>query len=546
MLATLCPLRGEREKKRSTMTDTVNLTLPFIEAAQAQKHVTHNEALRILDTLVQLAVLDRDLNAPPASPGEGERWIVQASPAPSGAWAGHGDQIAAWQDGGWQFSAPKTGWLAYVVDEGMLLAWDGNSWELAIDVLGVAHAKHRLLGVGTTADGTNPFSAKLNNALWAAKTVAEGGDGDLRYKLSKESAANTLSYLFQDNFSGRAEIGLIGDDDFHFKVSPDGSTWHEGIVIDKDTGACTFPNSSLGSGHGQCRLSKSGANLLLSPHNGNTILINGAPQTIPDAGVTLAAPSDTVTLTIASPCVVTWNDHGLSAGRPVRFSTSGALPTGITAGQVYYVISSGLGANDFQISATPGGAAINTSGTQSGTHKIGTLRYIYAYMNSGTMTLEASTGAHATQAGTGIKIKNGNATRTLVGMAFNSSTAWLDSASQRLVVSWFDRRDIDLIKKLSINRSTTSRSYVELETDIRLGFLAWDDEAVFGMCNAAAFNNTADAQCFTSVAFDGTAAEIISTLQQYHSASDIGSAAAGMSKGGLAEGYHFIDFWSRT
>ena len=46
-------------------------------------------------------------DAPPGSPGEGERWIVKASPAPSGAWAGHGNQIAAWQDGGWQFSAPQ-------------------------------------------------------------------------------------------------------------------------------------------------------------------------------------------------------------------------------------------------------------------------------------------------------------------------------------------------------------------------------------------------------------------------------------------------------
>ena len=103
-----------------------------------------------------------------------------------------------------------------------------------------------LLGVGTTADATNPFSAKLNNALFTAKTVAEGGDGDLRYKLSKEAAANTLSFLFQDNYSGRAEIGLTGDDDFHFKVSPDGSTWHDGIVIDRTTGRGTFPDTTIG------------------------------------------------------------------------------------------------------------------------------------------------------------------------------------------------------------------------------------------------------------------------------------------------------------
>lgn len=105
-----------------------------------------------------------------------------------------------------------------------------------------------LLGVGTTADSTNPLSAKLNNALFAAKTVAEGGDGNLRYKLSKENAVKTLSFLFQSNYSGRAEMGLTGDDDFHFKVNADGTIWHDGIVIDRATGAVTFPNTSITGG----------------------------------------------------------------------------------------------------------------------------------------------------------------------------------------------------------------------------------------------------------------------------------------------------------
>jgi hypothetical protein len=78
----------------------------------------------------------------------------------------------------------------------------------------------------------------------------------------------------------------------------------------------------------------------------------------------------TVTMTIASPAVVTKTTHGLTAGRVVRFTTTGALPTGITAGERYYVISAGLTADDFQISASSGGAAINTSGSQSGTHTV--------------------------------------------------------------------------------------------------------------------------------------------------------------------------------
>jgi hypothetical protein len=221
------------------MTDTVNLGLPCIEGNQAQKHVTHNEALRILDTLVQLAVLDRDIAAPPGSPVEGERWIVRASA--TGAWAGHDNEIAAWQDGAWQFSPPRTGWLAYAVDECVLLAWDGGAWVSAIDALTPTVLNNMtLLGVGTSADATNPFSTKLNSTLFTAKTEADGGDGNLRYKLNKENAAKTLSLLFQDNFSGRAEIGLTGDDDFHFKVSPDGTAWTDAIVIDKSTGLVTL------------------------------------------------------------------------------------------------------------------------------------------------------------------------------------------------------------------------------------------------------------------------------------------------------------------
>jgi len=219
------------------MTDTPNLELPCIEGSQAQKHITHNDALRMLDTLVQLAVLDRDLTAPPGSPADGQRWIVKAGA--TGAWAGHDDVIAAWQDGAWQFSTPQTGWLAYIVDEGALVAWSGSAWIDAIAAL-TSLNNMTLLGVGTAADTTNPFSAKLNNILWIAKTLAEGGDGDLRWKMSKESAANTLSMLFQDNYSGRAEIGLTGDDDFHFKVSADGSTWLDALVIDKSSGRVTL------------------------------------------------------------------------------------------------------------------------------------------------------------------------------------------------------------------------------------------------------------------------------------------------------------------
>lgn len=75
-----------------------------------------------------------------------------------------------------------------------------------------------------------------------------------------------------------------------------------------------------------------------------------------------------VTIAIATPGLITWTAHGLLAGTPVVFSTTGTLPTGIVAGTTYYVIATGLTANAFEIAATTGGVAINTTGSQAGTH----------------------------------------------------------------------------------------------------------------------------------------------------------------------------------
>jgi hypothetical protein len=82
-------------------------------------------------------------------------------------------------------------------------------------------------------------------------------------------------------------------------------------------------------------------------------------------------------MTIASPAVVTLNNHGFLGGEKIQFGTSGALPTGVVAGTTYYVLSAGIATNTFRFAATAGGTAINTSGTQSGVHKIYQSRDVY-------------------------------------------------------------------------------------------------------------------------------------------------------------------------
>lgn len=102
----------------------------------------------------------------------------------------------------------------------------------------------------------------------------------------------------------------------------------------------------------------------------STVYTSVTGEAFATLGDTLDAKSPTFTVTIASPGVFTSVAHGFNAGSTVVFSTTGALPTGLAVATTYYVISAGLGADTFQVSATLGGAAINTSGGQSGVHSI--------------------------------------------------------------------------------------------------------------------------------------------------------------------------------
>lgn len=81
-------------------------------------------------------------------------------------------------------------------------------------------------------------------------------------------------------------------------------------------------------------------------------------------------PSQTFTVTIASPGVFTSTAHGFVAGDIVRLTTTGALPTGLATGTDYYVLSAGLTADNFRLALSPTASAINTSGSQSGTHTV--------------------------------------------------------------------------------------------------------------------------------------------------------------------------------
>jgi hypothetical protein len=109
------------------MTDmTARFALPFLLPGQAQKELFHNEALGRLDAALQAAVEGPPQTSPPASPAEGQGWIV--APGAAGAWNGKEGCLAAWTSGGWRFVAPPAGMSVWNKADGLVLRYDGSAW----------------------------------------------------------------------------------------------------------------------------------------------------------------------------------------------------------------------------------------------------------------------------------------------------------------------------------------------------------------------------------------------------------------------------------
>ena len=354
---------------------TTHLGLPYLLAAQAQKHVTHNEALRLLDAMVQLSVLDRTRTTPTASPADGNRHLV-ASGA-TGLWAGWDLNIAFWVDGAWTRLVPRTGWLSWVAAEGIFLVWTGSAWEVVGEPRDVSDAVFSLvndadptkkatfslagISAGTTRSftlpntsselailaGTQTFTGNktFSGTLTASGTVtvsaaaasigtatttatygmgtgatttgitktvnlgtggasgsttvvnigsASAGAGGttvintptvtfanavtqvgmpqanltaqllglggatadsynrvsvntpamllnnagagIEATVNKAAVGNDAAFAFKTGFSARALIGLLGNDDFSFKVSPDGAAFFDALKVDRTNG----------------------------------------------------------------------------------------------------------------------------------------------------------------------------------------------------------------------------------------------------------------------------------------------------------------------
>ena len=226
---------------------SANLKLPYLAAAQAQKHITHNEALELLDAIAQLTVIGFDTTTPPLSANDGEVWAIGAGSV--NAWAGHGNKLAIWSNGGWIIVVPKPGWRAALGTD--IRVFDGVAW--------VAPAVPDLqnlpgLGIRTGSDATNALAVAADATLF----THDGGGHQI--KVNKAAAGDTASLLFQTGWSGRVEMGTAGGDDFSIKTSADGGTWQTaltafgasgrvgfGSAVEAQAGTVTAPSYSFTS-----------------------------------------------------------------------------------------------------------------------------------------------------------------------------------------------------------------------------------------------------------------------------------------------------------
>ena len=207
---------------------SARLSLPFILPSQAQKHVTHNEALTRLDIAAQLAVEAIDATTPPSAPEAGQVWAL--GPAPTGDWAGEGDRLAAFVNEAWLFVTPGEGWRALDTSDGRLYRRVGAGWEpLAPPILDNLDG----VGINATHDSTNRL------AVSAPATLLNHEGAGHQLKINKAAAGDTASLLFQTGFGGRAEMGTGGSDDFAVKVSADGAVWTTALSIEAASGLAT-------------------------------------------------------------------------------------------------------------------------------------------------------------------------------------------------------------------------------------------------------------------------------------------------------------------
>ena len=257
------------------MSQSTNLALPYLAASQSQKHVTVNESLRFLDSLVQIAVKSAALSAPPGTPADGQRWIIGLGP--TGLWAGRATQIAAWQDGAWVFYVPKDGWLAWNEATLTSLIFSSGSW---VSLIGA------LLAAGVTD---------------TAFTLTDDGDPTKKavFELSGISTGTTRTFSLPNTTSELAILAstqtFTGNKTFSGTLTASGVVTMSGAAASIGTSAATA-TYGMGTGATTTGVTKT-LNLGTGGASGSNTVVNIGSATAGAGGTTVV---NTPTVTFAN------------------------------------------------------------------------------------------------------------------------------------------------------------------------------------------------------------------------------------------------------
>ncbi|WP_295070197.1 DUF2793 domain-containing protein [Tabrizicola sp.] len=381
--------------------ETTILSLPLILPAQAQKHVTHNEALVKLDLMVQLAVINRTLTTAPPLPTIGDRHIVAAGA--TGPWAGQSGRIAVFTEAGWQFTQPLAGWQAYVMAESQMAFYNGLTWIALSD----GPFTVGRLGVSATPDATNRLAVSSPATL-----LNHAGSGH-QLKLNKAVAGDTASLLFQTGFGGRAEMGTAGSDDFSVKVSADGSTFFTALEADAATGEVTLPQPLHLGGQAADPAGAADGTLWLNTTTGEVkVRSAGVTQVVGGASGGVSDGDKGDIIVSGSGAVWTIDPGAVTLGKLADLATSTILgrttagtgsPEALTATQVRTILNVANGAT-----ANAADAVLLARANHTGTQAAGTITGLAGVATSGSAadltagTLPAARfddTAHGTRAG---------------------------------------------------------------------------------------------------------------------------------------------------